>query len=345
MRLIVSRAPLRLPLGGGGTDLESFYKQFSGFWTAATIDRYVRMTVAIRWEETYVVKHGTSTDRVSRISEITHPIIKACLEFIDIEQCLRDRDRRQIGLEINIISDVPSKSGLGVSGAICVSFLHALHILKGDVTVDKTQLAEEAYHVEHDLAGFPNVGKQDHYAAAFGGIASYEATRKGTVDVLPLDLSNHVVSELLDNLLIFGTGIVRDGTADATLQVQTQALQNKKSDNAAYLQGIKQIGLEQRDALEDEDVHHFGELFHTHWETKKQYSRHGEQPEIDEVYSAARAAGALGGKVVGAGTKGAFWLFYCEEEKAQLRALMERSGKKELLWQFSFDGSVITHCE
>ncbi|MBI2263328.1 galactokinase [Candidatus Berkelbacteria bacterium] len=347
-KFILTRTPLRLSMGGGGTDIEAFFKKNGGFWTSAAIDKYVRLTFNLRWEEHFVVKHGTSVDRVSKIQDITNTLISGSLIYLQMDKYLRDYNGRAHGLEINIVSDVPGHSGLGVSGAITVGCLQALHVFRGDMTVSKEQLAREAYEVEHELGGSKSTGYQDQYIAAFGGINSFEVTRGGLVDILPILLDAHILGELEGNIMLFGTGLNRPETADQTLKAQTKTIESTNhSIEEKYLEQIKKIGLEQREALLNHNPRRFGELLDVHWEAKKKYSRHVAKPEIDEVYQEVKKIGALGGKVIGAGTVGAFWMFYCEgaDAKIKLRQIMQKRELKEMPWKFTFDGSSIVYAE
>jgi len=340
-RMLLGKAPLRLSMGGGGTDLESYYSREGGYWTSATISLYVRLTVSRRWSKHWVVKYSNKVQMVEDIAEIEHDIIRESLHLLDASKWLKGK-----GLEMNIISDVPGSSGLGVSGAITVNLLQILHAMKGD-NLPRKELAEEAYHVEHDLCGSVATGKQDQYIAAFGGITSFEVTRSGYVDIYPTDLDQRVLFELNENLVLFGTGISRPKSANETLQEQGLAkVGEKKLPKADYLRRIKEIGIEQRDALLEGNVNRFGELLDVHWEVKKSYSDHVANPNIDNVYEDAKKAGAIGGKVIGAGTVGAYWTFYVGgDKKAQLRDAMAEHNLEEVPWSFVDHGSMIAYCE
>jgi len=341
-RMLLGKVPLRLSMGGGGTDIASFYSAEGGFWTSAAISLYVRISVNRRWSEHWIVKYSDKVQMVKIIDEIKHNLIRECLKLVDASTWLKGK-----GLEMNIISDVPGSSGLGVSGAITVNLLQILHAMKGD-NLSRKKLAEEAYHVEHDLCGSKATGKQDQYIAAFGGITSFEVTRNGYVDVYPLELETRTIFELSENLVLFGTGLSRLKSANETLKDQGLApTQNgKKLSKLDYLKKIKEIGLEQLDAMKNGNIRKFGELLDVHWETKKLYSDHTSNPEIDGMYEMAKQAGAIGGKVVGAGTVGAYWLFYVEaDKKASLRNAMQEYNLEEVPWSFVEHGSMIAYCE
>jgi len=330
-------------MGGGGTDVAAYYEQYGGFWTSAAISKYVYVTVNSRHDNSFVIKHSKETQVVDSIDDITHDIIRESLRFLRFDKWENPLFNTR-GLEMNIISDVQGKSGLGVSGAITVGFLHILHTLKGDTTVSQQQLAEEAYHVEHDLSGSSSTGKQDQYIATHGGITSFTVDTDGVVEAKPLKLSRHTLSELEDNIVLFGTRLVREETADEALRHVAEKLRDKKKESSTveYLNQIMQIGMQQRDALLAGDPDIFGQLLDEHWEMKKKYS--GEtNPAISDAYNLAKEAGALGGKVIGASTQGAYMMFYCVEGKDKLRPIMDELNMIEIPWTFEFDGSRIIH--
>jgi len=339
-------------MGGGGTDLASFYETEGGFWTSAAINLFVRWTVTRRWSKHWVVKFSQTVQRLDHYRDIEHDITRECLKLLKVEKWLNG------GLEMNIISDVSSHSGLGVSGAITVGLLEILHYMKGD-GISRRDLAEEAYHVEHDLCGDEATGKQDQYIAALGGITSFEVTRRGTVDIYPLlpEIDRRTLMELNENLVIFGSGIFRLKSAHETLKEQglasktppkkTSATKKLGKEKIEYLKKIREIGLLQREAMLEGKINRLGKLLDEHWEIKKGYSKHSSEPLIDDVYADAKKAGALGGKIVGAGTVGGFWLFYVEaNKKVKLRDVMlKKHGLEEVPWRFVEHGSMISYCE
>ncbi|MDI6778000.1 MAG: hypothetical protein QMD77_02310 [Patescibacteria group bacterium] len=347
-QFLVGKVPLRLSMGGGGTDIERVYRELGGSWTSATISLFVRLIVSKRLDNLWVVKYSDKKDRVTNVSEIGHPIFRESLRLLKAEEWLKGENGKPVGLEIDIISDVPTKSGLGVSGAVAVNFLHILHAMKGD-SISLKQLAEEAYHVEHDLCGSTATGKQDQYIAAFGGIKSFTITRKGHVKIHPLKIDLRTRLELEENLVLFGTGTVRPKSADETLKEQgldADGEQPLSEEKAGYFRDIKKIGRKQRKAILTGETLRFGQLFHEHWKVKKKYSGDKPDPAIDKVYDEAMAAGAIGGKVPGAGTVGAFWLFYVEPgKKSALRDAMAANSLQEFPWRFVNHGSIITHHE
>lgn len=340
-RMLLGKVPLRLSMGGGGTDIQSFFSLEGGYWTSAAISLYVRITVNMRWNKTWIIKYSDKVEVVDSIDEIKHNLIRESLQLLRAGDWLRGR-----GLEINIISDVPGSSGLGVSGAITVNLLEILHSMKGD-GISKKELAEEAYYVEHDLCGGTATGKQDQYIASFGGITSFEVTRSGYVDVYPLAIDPRIIFELNENLVLFGTGISRLKTANETLAEQGLASSAKKDQaKIDYLKRIKEIGIMQNAALVDGQVRRFGELLDEHWEVKKGYSNHDLNEQVDGIYSVAKKAGSIGGKVIGAGTVGAYWMFYVDaDKKSSLRDAMKNFSLEEVPWRFVEHGSMIAYCE
>jgi D-glycero-alpha-D-manno-heptose-7-phosphate kinase len=344
MRMLISQTPVRLSMGGGGTDVAAYYEKYGGFWTSAAINQFVYVTVNSRHDDTYVIKYSNVSEQVTAIEEIKHDIIREALSFMNFDSWHHPLFRTR-GLEINITSDVQGKSGLGVSGAITVGLLSILHQLKGE-SYHQAKIAEEACHVERDLVGSKSTGKQDQYIAAYGGITSFDVDTEGNVTAAPLDLDRHTLSELGDNIVLFGTRLKRRGTAEEALQKVTKQLETK-SDNAdnayaEYLHRIKQIGIQQRDALLARNPDEFGVLLDTHWEVKKQYSDHTDEA-IDRAYELAKKAGVLGGKVIGASSQGAYMMFYCTHHKEKLRPIMEELDMIEIPWSFEFSGSRIIH--
>lgn len=340
-RMLLGKVPLRLSMGGGGTDIASFYADEGGFWTSAAISLYVRLTVNRRWSPHWIVKYSDKVQMVDSIEKIEHNIIRESLKLLKANNWLKGK-----GLEMNIISDVPGSSGLGVSGAITVNLLQILHAMKGD-NLPRKELAEEAYYVEHDLCGSLATGKQDQYIAAFGSITSFEVTRSGYVDVYPLELESRTIFELNENLVLFGTGLSRPKSANETLESQGLApsQSGQKLSKLEYLKKIREIGLAQLEAMKTGNTCEFGKLLDVHWETKKLYSDHT-SPEVDGMYETAKKAGAIGGKIIGAGTVGAYWLFYVEaDKKASLRTAMKEYGLEEVPWSFVDHGSMIAYCE
>jgi D-glycero-alpha-D-manno-heptose-7-phosphate kinase len=323
--MIVTRTPLRIPLGGGGTDLPSYYTQYGGFLISATIDKYIYITLNKRFEKTIRLSYSL-TEIVESVEEIKHPIVREALKLLKID----------FGIEITSIADVPSNTGLGTSSAFTVGLLNALHTYKNE-KVNAKDLAEEACYIEIELLKEP-IGKQDQYLAAFGGIICLDIDRLGTVRVIPLKLSEDTLDQLESNTLLFYTGIKRSASEVLGSQSKDASLNQDK-----VIQGmheIKKIGLEIKECFEKEDLERFGNLLDLHWQTKKTLSDKMTQERIDQWYEIAKKNGALGGKLMGAGG-GGFFMFYCNNGKNGLRKTMEQENLKEMRFRLEFEGSKV----
>lgn len=342
--MLLSKTPVRLSMGGGGTDVPAYYESSreGGFWTAATIDLYVRVTVNLRPDNFYVLKYSSTTERVQSIEEIDNVHLRSTLTMMKMNNW-KNPLYGSNGLEINIISDVQSKSGLGVSSAMLVGLLQILHVVKGESGIDPRGLAEQAYHIEHNMVGDTSVGKQDMYAAAIGGLKSFEVDKSGYVRVIDLPIGTHTRSELEGNMMLYGTQLKREMTASQSIQA---AHDRNPEDYSRYMTQIMEIGRAQRTALLNSDPDEFGRLMDDHWDVKKKYGG-APDPLIDEAYELAKKAGALGGKVIGAATQGGFMIYYCPvpSAKASLRAIMQNLGMQEVPWRFDPAGSQIVHID
>lgn len=323
--MIVTRSPLRISLGGGGTDLPSYYSRHGGFLIAAAIDKYVYINVHRRFVDSFLLKYS-QLEEAATIDEIKHPIIREALKLAGIQER---------NLEITSMADIPSGTGLGSSGSFTTALLQALHALKQS-PVRPAELAEQACRIELEKLGEP-IGKQDQYIAAYGGITCFEFLADGSVEAFPLKISEETLFNLEDNLLLFFTGYSR--SASAILREQDN--KSKKSDNAMIdnLHFVKELGLQSRRALESGDLGEFARLMDVHWQRKKERSTGMSNSEIDNWYQAALAHGALGGKLVGAGG-GGFLMFYAGD-KARLRHAMRERGLTELPFRFDFEGTKV----
>jgi len=323
--LIITRTPLRISLGGGGTDLPSYYREHTGFVMAAAIDKYVYITLHETFAQELIVKYSRM-EQVQSVEEVKHPIVRAALKLVEVGIPY---------LEIVSMSDIPANSGLGSSGSFTVALLRALHTLKKS-QVSRQDLAEQAAHIEIDLLGEP-VGKQDQYIASFGGITCFHFLPDGRVEVVPLHLDSEALYNLEDNLLLFFTGYTR--SASEILRDQDTRSRAREQEMIANLHFVKQLGLESKAALEQGDLRRFAELMHVHWEHKKKRSGNISNPQIDEWYELARRNGALGGKLIGAGG-GGFLMFYTED-KTRLRHVMRCAGLREVRVGFDFSGATV----
>jgi len=326
--LIITRSPLRISLGGGGTDLPSYYRKHGGFVLSAAINRYVYITINEAFRPRIILKYSKLED-VERWEDIQHPIIREALRLTGVQGPY---------LEIVSLSDIPAGTGLGSSGSFTTALLRALHTMNRNF-VPPRELAEQACHIEIDLLKEP-VGKQDQYIAAFGGITCFEFLPDDRVVAEPLKIASETLANLEDNLLLFFTGASR--SAAEVLRDQDRRTRDNASEMLENLHHTKHLGHASRDALLAGDLRKFAELMHVHWEHKKKRSPGISSSRIDEMYELARANGALGGKLIGAGG-GGFLMLYTED-KTHLRAAMRSAGLREVRLQFDFSGtSVLAH--
>ena len=322
--MIITRSPLRISLGGGGTDLPSYYQEHCGFVVAGAVDRHVYIVLHEPFDGRIILKYS-KLEIVNSPAEVAHPIIRAALELTGVD------DR----IEIASMSDIPAGTGMGSSGSFTVALLRALHALQNE-SVTARHLAEKACHIELDLLRQP-IGKQDQYIAAFGGLNAFTFHPDGSVDVEPLQISREALFNLEDSLIIFFTGFTR--SASEILTEQHVKSQQGDKDMIANLHFVKQLGYESKKALESGDVRSFGEIMHTHWEHKKARSGAMTNPCIDSYYELARRNGAWGGKVIGAGGGG--FLMLCAEDKARLRRALTGAGLREMRLRFDFEGTKV----
>ncbi|HEY1660508.1 MAG TPA: galactokinase [Candidatus Sulfotelmatobacter sp.] len=326
--MIITRSPLRISLGGGGTDLPSYYRKYGGFVLSAAINRYVYITINEAFKPRIILKYSKLED-VEKWEEIQHPIIREALRLTGVMGPY---------LEIVSLSDIPAGTGLGSSGSFTTALLRALHTVKRNF-VPPQELAEQACHIEIDLLKEP-VGKQDQYIAAFGGITCFDFLPDDQVKVEPLKIAPETLANLEDSLLLFFTGASR--SASEVLRDQDSRTRDNAGDMLENLHFTKRLGHESRDALLAGDLRKFAEIMHAHWEHKKKRSPGMSSGFIDDMYDLARAHGALGGKLIGAGG-GGFLMLYTED-KTRLRSAMRAAGLREVRMQFDFSGtSVLAH--
>jgi len=323
--MIIVRSPLRITLGGGGTDLPSYYRDHEGFLIAAAIDKYVYVTVIKPFQPGIYLKYS-EIERVDRIEAVRHRIVRETLKQFAAEATQ---------IEITTLADIPAGTGLGSSGSFTTALLRALHAHARNI-IHPRELAEQACHIEIDLLREP-IGRQDQYIAAFGGVTCLTFRRDGTVDAAPLTLAEDVRHNLEDNLLMFFTGYSRA----ASQILQDQDARTRRNDNAMIenLHCVKELGLRSKQALEAGDLIAFGELMDEHWQNKRRRSDGMSSPKIDEWYDLAVSNGAVGGKLIGAGG-GGFLMFYAED-KARLRHAMRSAGLTEVRFRFDFEGTKI----
>lgn len=323
--MIITRSPLRVSLGGGGTDLPSYYTEHGGFLIAGAIDKYVYINIHPRFADGFLLKYS-QLEEASSIDEIRHPIIRESLRSVGITAR---------NLEITSIADIPAGTGLGSSGSFTTALLKGLHTYSKNLIAPQ-QLAEQACHIEIDVLKEP-IGKQDQYIAAYGGISCFEFARDGSVTATPLAISEETLFNLEDNLLLFFTGYSR--SASSILKEQDDKSRTADADITQNLHFMKELGFASKRALEVGDVAEFGRLMDVHWDRKKRRSSEMTNGSIDQWYACARANGALGGKLVGAGG-GGFLMFYAGD-KVKLRHAMREQGLKEVRFRFDFEGTRV----
>jgi D-glycero-alpha-D-manno-heptose-7-phosphate kinase len=323
--MIITRSPLRVSLGGGGTDLPSYYREFGGFLVAAAIDKYVYITKHRTFQREIIVKYS-KLERVSSVEEIEHPIIREALKLVGINDP---------HLELTSMADIPGGTGLGSSGSFTTALLKALHAYKKNL-VSPAQLAEQACDIELNKLGEP-IGKQDQYIAAIGGITVFTFHPDGRVEYRPCNVSEETLFNLEDNLLLFFTGYSRS----ASNILKDQNDRSKKSDQAMLdnLHYTKELGFQSLAALEGGNLDEFARLMDVHWQRKKARSSGMSNAHINEWYDHAMANGALGGKLIGAGG-GGFLMFYAGD-KTKLRHAMREKGLQEVRFRFDFEGSKV----
>ncbi len=323
--MIITRSPLRISLGGGGTDLPSYYKDHKGFLIAAAIDKYVYITLHHTFVQELIIKYS-KMEKVSRVEDVQHPIIRESLNLVGITDPY---------LEITSMADIPAGTGLGSSGSFTTALLKALHAQKKNLVHPET-LAEQACYIEIERLKEP-IGKQDQYIAAYGGITCFEFQNDGKVNAWPLKISHETLYNLEDNLLLFFTGYSR--SASSILKEQDDKSKKKDKSMIENLHFVKDLGYKSKDAFESGDLNEFARIMREHWDFKKKRSGSMSNSHIDELYELGLKNGALGGKLIGAGG-GGFLMFY-SEDKRRLRHAMTEAGLQEVRFRFDFEGTKI----
>jgi D-glycero-alpha-D-manno-heptose-7-phosphate kinase len=321
--MIIVRSPLRITLGGGGTDLPSYYRAQGGFLIAAAIDKYVYITVHQTFVDDLIVKYS-ELERVATVDDLKHPIVREAFKLVEL-------DVRS--LEITSMADIPAGTGLGSSGSFTTALLKALYSYR-KMLVHPRELAEQACEIEIDRLREP-IGKQDQYIAAFGGITCFRFNKDDSVEAWPLKIDVETLYNLEDNLLLFFTGYSR--SASSILKEQDDKTRQRNTNMIQNLDYVKDLGLRSLAALEGGHLVDYGRLMHEHWEHKKQRSGGMSNPMINEWYDLAMNNGAVGGKLIGAGG-GGFLMFYARD-KTRLRHAMTVAGMKEVRFRFDFEGT------
>jgi len=324
--VIMTRTPLRISIGGGGTDLPSYYREHGGgFVISAAINKYVYISVNRSFFPGYFLKYS-ETEHAATCDQIRHPLLREAIRM----------QRAESPLEVVSVADVPAGTGLGSSGTFLVGLLHALYALRREPVTAET-LAREAVEIEMNRLGEP-VGKQDQYVAAYGGLLCQEYLADGEVRITPLHMSEESLRELRDSLMLFFVGSTR--SASSLLNEQKRLSEAKDPSMIDSLHFARTLGREIREVLEGGRVAEFGSLMHEHWMRKRRRSCGMSCGQIDALYDLARTAGgATGGKLVGAGGSG--FLLLHTQDRRRLRDTMLGAGLSEMDFSFDFDGSVV----
>ncbi len=323
--MIITRSPLRVSLGGGGTDLPSYYSEHGGFLVAAAIDKYVYITKHTTFQEEIIVKYS-KLERVSAVDQIEHPIVREALKLVGVTDP---------HIELTSMADIPGGTGLGSSGSFTTALLRALHAYKKNL-VSPAELAEQACDIEINKLGEP-IGKQDQYIAAVGGITAFTFHKDGRVEYHPCKISEETLYNLEDNLLLFFTGYSR--SASSILKDQNDRSKKNDSSMLDNLHFTKELGHKSLACLESGNLDEFAMLMDVHWQRKKARSSGMSNPHINQWYDCAMANGALGGKLIGAGG-GGFLMFYAGDKK-RLRHAMREKGLQEVRFRFDFEGTKV----
>jgi D-glycero-alpha-D-manno-heptose-7-phosphate kinase len=324
--MIISRAPVRLPLGGGGTDLPSYYEKHRGFLISATIDKYVNILINRRFQNEIRISYS-KTEITDNVNQIKHNLFRECMKYTEVTK----------NVEIVSVSDVPSNSGLGTSSAFTVSLLNALYTFRKEQS-SKSSLAKDACDIEIGILKDP-IGKQDQYSSAYGGFNAY-MFNKERVNVKPVKISEKNLLKLQTNLMLFYFDKSRK--AGDILREQNKLCKKNDIKTIDRLNIIKEIGVLSKDRLESGDLSGFGELMDKHWNIKKSISKNISSSAIDEIYSFSKKNGALGGKIIGAGG-GGFFMFYSDTPEKLQTAIKKKFDLKQLNYKFEFKGAEIIY--
>jgi len=330
--MIISRAPVRITLGGGGTDLPSFYEKEEGFLLAGTINKYVFISINKQFNKTYKLNYST-IEEVNNIEDIKHNLFREALKLYDIEP----------GIEIHSMADIPGGRGLGSSGAFLVALLSALHYYKYRSVAHSRTLARDASKIEIEILK-EHEGKQDKYISAFGGVKGLTFHKNGNVSVAPLINEDMILHELEDHLIMFSLDRSRVGKASDTLSKLDNRLKENDESYISNMNAIKTIGIKARSFLEDHDFDGFGYTLNEHWLLKKEWHQDTTNSKIDDMYKFAKELGALGGKTIGA-PGGGFMIFYHPNvDKYRwefIRAMEEKYNIKYTPFKFVDEGVTL----
>lgn len=322
--MIITKTPFRVSFCGGGSDIADFYREYGGCVLSTTINRYMYLTIHPYFAENKTALKYSQIEIVDNIEDIEHSIFRCVLN-----------EKKLGGVEISSTADVPSGTGLGSSSSFTVGLLHTLACYEGKY-YSKAKLAEEACKVEIEKLGAP-IGKQDQYAAAFGGLNFITFHKDDTVSVEPIITRGDTVNQLQDNLLMFYTGLTHD--ANAILSEQKKNIASSE-DKVKNLLRMCSLARDMKKSLEENQLGDFGAILNESWMKKRELAGSISNPKIDELYDLAMRSGATGGKLLGAGG-GGFLLLYCPKERQA--ALQEKVGLKKFPFRFEHDGSSVVY--
>lgn len=322
--MIISKTPMRMSFVGGGSDLASFYREHPGAVVSTAIDKYMYITVNHKFDSGIRASYS-QTEEVEAAHQIKHPLIRACLKLVGIEG----------GVEMASMADIPSRgTGLGSSSSFTVGLLHALYGFTHQY-VSPERLAAESCHIEIDVCGDP-IGKQDQYAAAYGGLNYIRFHPDESVSVDPILCRAETLASLQDHILVFYTGRIRSASELLSEQKERTASDRRTRETLTQMVGL---AADLKTELERNDLDAFGEILHTNWELKKSLVQGISDPEIDGWYETARAAGARGGKLLGAGRGGFMMLFAPPERHPAIAHALP--GLRQVSFRFDANGSQI----
>ena len=324
--MIITRTPFRVTLGGGGTDLPSYYKNYGGFIFSFALNKYMFINVKLDFADDLIRVKYSESETVSNINEIKHDIARECLRKHNINKAI----------EIVSMADIPAGSGLGSSSSYTVGLLNALRTSKRDY-ISLKDLAEEACEIEMDILKKP-VGKQDQYLAVFGGFTVLEISRDGNVSVTRANVNSSTIEDLKRNLIMFYTGQERENKQ--ILESQSKSTEKGEKKVMESLHYIKESGYKILDIVEKGNITDLGIMFDKHWQYKKRMANGISNEHYDTIYDEAKNNGAIGGKITGAGG-GGFFTFYCEENQEKLRSKMKEYKLRELKFDFDYEGTKV----
>jgi D-glycero-alpha-D-manno-heptose-7-phosphate kinase len=324
--MIITRTPFRVTLGGGGTDLPSYYEKYGGFIFSFALNKYMFITVKRPFADRLIRLKYNISETVEKLSELKHDIARECLAKLNITD----------SIDVVSMADIPAGSGLGSSSSYTVGLLNALHTMKRD-HIPLHDLAEEACDIEMYQLKKP-MGKQDQYLATFGGFSVLEIAKDGSVKVKRANINDSTIEGLNRNLLSFYTGVQRKNVG--ILARQSKSTEKNEKQVLESLHYIKESGYKILDIVEDGNITELGHMFDEHWKYKKRLAKGITNPSFDEIYEIAKKNGAMGGKITGAGG-GGFFLFYCEENHSKLRKAMKDVGLKEMRFDFDYEGTKV----